>query len=411
MKQKSPFLIAITITLFGSLMFIPSCGGGDSTNEEQAPAAKKFEKITNIETLEVKPRTFKASTDIVGKAEPWKKITLSSEIGGKVEWLGIEEGDKKSKGQLLSKVNARFLYAQRQQAQASHRLNTLQEKWQRQSQSTQVALAENNYQTGMVDYKRQQQLYAEQVVSEKNRDDMASRFNSAKINLDAAQIAYQSTVELTRAQTAASAANLRVARLSYEKSLINAPLTGIIDKVYIEAGQFIGPGTPIADIMQIDHLKITAGVPERDISFIKEGQDVELSFDAYSKETFKGNLYYIGASADNANKTFPIKIKIPNSDKKLRPGMLGRISLGRESYDNQIVIPQDAVIDRVGERVVFIEQNNKAVALRVKVGGTSGKYVRILKGLKVGDKLIVVGHRDVSDQDKVNVIKRRKMVL
>ena len=400
----------MTALLLAATLALTACQSSDGNAQEAkatASASPAAAKIINVETLTLKPQPFNERIDLTGKVEPWKQAIVSSEIGGKLEWIGLVEGRVIGQGAVAARVNATLLAAQKEQAEANYNLSLTQEKWQKRTLGKQVAVAESTFGNTGANFRRQQQLFKQEVVSEQAIDDAATNFRNSELNLDLQKITRDSGVETNRIQTVVAAANAKVARANYSKAFIYSPISGYINHVDVEAGEVVNPGQALAEVMQINRVKVNAGVPERDIAAIKVGQVVNVRFDAYPNRTFSGTILFIGASADNASKTFPVKIQIENPELLLKPGMIGHLSLSKADYPNSIVVPLDAVIEQEAGRIVYVAENGKAVARPVELAQKVGSRARITQGLKAGEQLIVFGHRDVLSGDQIKITKQR----
>lgn len=407
MKALSFRLPALLLSL--SLLLTACSGSDEPTANEASPSAQSdsASKDTNVRVLQLRPTSFTRQSELTGTVEPWKTVILSAEIGGKLENFRLSEGQTVRQGQVLASVNARALSAQKNQAEANYKLSQLQEKWQKQNLSKQVDLAETGYANAASTYSRQKQLYQEQVVSAQNFDNSETSLANSKLQLELQKISRSAGLEVNQQQTRVAAASLEVARVSLSQASISSPLSGYVNRVNAENGEVVSPGMALAEIVQMNPVKLTVGVPERDIATVTLGQEVDVSFDALPNQSYKGQIIFIAAVAEQESKTFPIKIRLDNPGFKIRGGMIGRISLSQGQVSNAIVVPQDAVIDEKGGRFVFIEQDGVARKTSVTLGPRQGTEVVISSGLKAGDALITFGQRNVLDGDAINVQERR----
>ncbi|MBF2055143.1 MAG: efflux RND transporter periplasmic adaptor subunit [Candidatus Sericytochromatia bacterium] len=407
MKALSFRLPALLLSLS---LLVTACSGSDEpAASEASPSAQSdsASKETNVRVLQLRPSSFTRQSELTGTVEPWKSVTLAAEIGGKLENFRLTEGQTVRQGQVLGSVNARVLSAQKNQAEANYKLSQLQEKWQKQNLSKQVDLAETGYANAASTYSRQKQLYQEQVVSAQNFDNSETSLANSKLQLELQKISRSAGLEVNQQQTRVAAASLEVARVSLSQASISSPLSGYVNRVNAENGEVVSPGMALAEIVQMNPVKLTVGVPEREIAAVSLGQEVEVFFDALPDQRFKGQIIFIAAVAEQESKTFPIKIRLDNPGIKMRGGMIGRIALNQGRVNDAIVVPQDAVIDEKGGRFVFVEQDGIARKTSVTLGPRQGSEVVISSGLKAGDALITFGQRNVLDGDPVNVQERR----
>ena len=205
-----------------------------------------------------------------------------------------------------------------------------------------------------------------------------------------------------------ASANRRLLEARLERTVIRAPINGILESREIEVGTMVGAGTPVARIVDVDLVKITAGVPERYAADVRAGADAVVTFDVLSGEAFPGTISYVGAAVNPRNRTFPVELVLPNPGGFIKPEMVANVALVRMVYEGAIVVPQEAVVRTEDGYVVFVVEDQDGISMarnrKVELGTAQKNQVMILTGLGPGDRLIVVGQQAVADQDHVNVV-------
>lgn len=210
------------------------------------------------------------------------EVVVSSKAVGKVLAVKVDEGDMVKQGELIAAVD-------------------------HQDAGDALKNAQANYDLARSNYERIVQLFRSAMIS-------SQQFDLAKANAESA------------------AAVLSAAQTGYNNTDIKAPISGVILVRAIEPGELASLGTPIVTMTNLDELKLTVYIPEKDVGKVQLGQEVAVSVDSYPKEKFMGKVIYISDQAEFTPKTiqtkeerttqvFGIKIKIPNPDHKLKPGM------------------------------------------------------------------------------------------
>jgi membrane fusion protein, multidrug efflux system len=350
--------MAKTITNIGVSILIILFGGALTAGIiilRRAPsvAQSTAEKVTNVEVLKLVVTTINDTFTVTGSLEPWKEVLLSSEAKGKIEWLGIEEGDKVNEGDVLLKVDRasaeiRYKQAQIELAMASLELDRLAKLLEKGIGSTQS-------------------------------------YDQAKVDRDMAQ------------------ADLNTKKMELDYATVIAPFNGFVDIIEQREDEFVNVGTPLISLIQISKLKMVVGIADQDIPFFAIGDPVSVEVDAYKDRQFTGTIHRIGQRADSTTHTFETEIELDNWAGLLKPGMIARAVLIRESYPNSIAIPIFSILTDGSEKYVFVEQDGKAVETPISVLLHQGNLALIEKGLQAGDRLIVAGHRNLRDGAAVNV--------
>lgn len=403
MKVRSALVLFLLLSLS-----LNSCGKEETESAPTAEAsATEQQTTTNVRTLRLKSIPFSSSVELTGVTEPWKSVTVAAEIAGRLSSVSVQEGSFLQQGQGVARIDTQILAAQKSQAEANYKLSVLQEKWQKQTLGKQVAAAETSYENAASTFARQQNLYKQQVVSAQTFDNTKTNLSSAKIQLDLQKLSNRSGVELNQQQTLVAASNLQLAKVNLNKAYVSSPLSGYVNKVYVEAGEVINPGAPIADIVQTSLIKVVVNIPERDIGTVSLGQSVKVKINSLSNESFGGKVTFISATADTASRTFPVHVQVSNVGGKIRGGMIALVDFERSKDPAALVIEQDSVIDEKDGRYVFVVRDNKAKKVKVELGGRDGTRVVVTSGLQPGDALITFGHRNLLDGDDVNVLEER----
>ena len=232
---------------------------------------------------------------------------------------------------------------------------------------------------------------------------------AAKAQADSAQAAFEqaaaakdaSTWEKDLVQAEASLkraqASLELAQQRLEDSIIKAPISGVIAQRFLDKGDTASPTRPFVTIVDMDVVKVTAKVPEREIGGIKVGAQAIIKPDAYPGENFSGAVVNISPIIDRSTMTCDIEIEVSNPHHKLKPGMFTRVELTVLEHKGVPVIPVDALLKEGEETFVYVVNNGEALKKKVVVGISDGVKTEILSGLKAGEKLIVAGHHSLRD--------------
>lgn len=315
-------------------------------NSNQAP-------VIPVSIIDVKPAPMRDVILLPGTTEAWQDVQVSADTAGRIEWVGPREGERVNKGDLLVKIDVSALKAALDHAEA------------------QFKLAEDLYQ-------RRRRLFERKII--------------AKEELD------QSETQRTLAAT-----DYEQIKVKYEHGFPRSPISGVINYLYVDAGEFIDTGKPLADIVNIDRIKINVQVPELDIRFVRKGQTTPVKIDAFPEKELTGAVDFVAFKADPATKTFLVRTVIDNPAGDIRPGMIARVVFVRRLIPDALVAPLFALVDKGGERLVFIEKDGVAHARTVSIGVIEDDRVQITSGLSPGDHLIVKGQTEVEDGMKVSV--------
>ena len=350
MRQIS-VLLAFILVFFVVGMSLVGCERSESGVQSQN--SRNNTPVVRVSVMEVQPSPMRDVLILPGETEAWQDVRVAADMAGQVEWIGPREGDLVKKGDLMVKVDVSGLKAALDRAQAA------------------FALAEELYQ-------RRQQLYDGKLI--------------AKEDLD------RSMTERTLAL-----GNLRQAKVEYERGFTRAPIDGVVNYLFADQGEFVDRGKPLLDLVNVDKIKIHVNVPELDVRYLKTGQTTLVRVDAFADRQMTGTVDFVAYKADPATKTFLVRVLVDNQGHEIRPGMIARVAFLRRVIPDALSTPLFALVDKGGERLLFVEKDGVAHARNVSLGIIEGDRIQITKGLEVGDQLIVQGQTEVEEGMRVNV--------
>lgn len=346
LHSVSPILFLLVV-----LIIVAGCGRSEGKIEAQQNQSQS--KRVKVSVITIKPTPVKDVLVLPGETEAWQDVRLASETDGVVEWIDPKEGDAVREGQLIAQIEVSALKAALDQAEAS------------------FDLADKLYQ-------RRKLLFERKVI--------------ANEELDRSQ--NERTLTLTR---------LRRAKVEYERGFLHSPINGVVNYLHVDVGEFVERGKPVADIVNVDKIKININVPELDVRYLRPRQKTMVTVDAFPGRRLTGTIDFVAYKADPATKTFHVKVLIENPKREIRPGMIARVAFLRRVIPDALVVPLFALVDKGGERIVFVEKDGVVYARTVSIGIIEGDRVQISEGLAVGDHVIVSGQTEVEEGMQVQV--------
>lgn len=335
----------IAASLVGVL--IAGCG---AKGEEGSESSVNNEVPRNVRVVTVEPFDLNEFLTISGPARPLHGTDLNSEETGQVMRIPNDKGSVVRAGESIVVLDRRLLEAEMRSAVAGEKLSAFNEE-------------------------RTRTLFEENAVSEVEM--------------------LQATTELERSSALAD-----VAKVRYDRAATRAPFAGIVADRYVELGQFVAPGMPVARIVDPYVLKLVGAVTEREIRNISKGTSAVVRFEGVA-EPQPGTVHWVGIEADPKTGKFGVEIHIENPDLTLRPGVVARASVLKTEHEDVIAVPRDAIVDHGGAPTVFVVEEDVARQRRLSLGSDQGLMVIVEDGLRSGEKLIVRGQRQIHDGSAV----------
>lgn len=329
---------------------------------------KRRERVVPVEVFKAITEDIIYTEETTGTLLAGVDVDVRSEIDGIVQEIFFEEGDRVKKGDLLVTMD-----------DSEYRYKELENEGKVLEAKADLSLA-------LKTFDRIKNLYKEGVISGQDYD-----------------IA-EADVELKEASIKSAQAILSFAKDELNDTRIHAPITGIVSEKFIDVGEYVTEGsTDLLNLIDIDPIKLEFTVPAKYFSYVKVGQEVSVSVEAYPDEEFTGSVYYINPKIAIDTRRFRCYARIQNPDDRLSPGFFVLTKLPVATHLNAVVIPEEALLSEEGVSYCFRVEDGLAVrtvvvpGMRLKDG-----MLEIVKGLKAGDSVVVRGQYVLSGGEKVD---------
>ena len=322
-----------------------------------------------------------------------RKAAVSSKSTGRLAFLGVEEGSRLKKGEILASLENEDLAAARNQSvaqikEAEAGLNTAQ---------AELADAELQYQ-------RYKTLVEKDLVARQDFDTAVARYAKAKAGVASAQ-----------AHIKVMQAGLANAQAALEYTYIRSPFDGVVTTKYAEVGEVVAPfgaavnaRAAVVTMADLNSLMVEADVAESNLDKVRPGQPCEISLDAIPDRRFAGQVHMIVPTADRTKATVLTKVKFLEFDDRILPEMSAKVAfLSRplEAGERQarLALSKAALVTRQERTSAFVVKDNMARLTPVTVGETLGDLVEIKGGLKEGDRVVLKPPAGLGDGARVKV--------
>ena len=369
-KAVSLFLVLSAIVMFWG------CGsekGNSSTTQEEATVA--------VAVVTAVKGDISSYINATGTVCPKQEAYLTPKIGGRIERIFVDEGDRIKQGQQLIQLEQTKLIMAKNEAKAA--LSTARAEL-RMAELSQANLKRN--------LKRMEELHKQQVVDEQKYDAAKTDY----LNAEAQQ-------QLSRARVEQAKAQLAQVEQDLADSVVHAPFDGFVVEKMMNEDEMIYTMSPskVLHVTDISRVKIECDVAEAKKQYIHPGKEATIEVDARPGEPFIGTITTINPLVDSSSRTFKIKIEIDNPSFKLESGMFARIKILEQEKKGAILVPLKSVIEREGKKVLFIVENNRAQIVPVALGINDNKTIEIISGLAGGELVVSEGFYALANEAKV----------
>jgi membrane fusion protein (multidrug efflux system) len=310
---------------------------------KQAPADAKNagDRPVAVTTTVLEPRAFNDALQALGTAQARESVTITAKVSDVVTRLAFDSGQRVRAGQLLADMNSR-------------------------AQQADVAAAEAALRDAEQQLRRGGELAKAQLIAR-------GQYDTLRANRDAA------------------AASVQAKRASVADRTISAPFAGVLGLRQVSLGALVAPGTVITTLDDDSTIKLDFTLPEAALSAIAPGQAITATSDAWPGVTFDGRIADIDSRVDPETRAVRVRAELPNSDGRLRQGMLLRVQVQLPTRQ-ALVLPELAVQQEAEQSSVFrVDADGKVEQVPVKLGTRRAGLVEVVSGLKAGDRVVVEG--------------------
>ena len=291
-----------------------------------------------------------ATANLVAENE----VKVLGEAEGRVERLLVDEGHFVRKGQLLATLVS-------------------------DDQRIALAKAEIQHANAELGFERGEDLSAKELLSREDMD---------KLLLEL-EIAEQELAE---------------AKWQVQKTEIRAPFAGQISERLIQLGQHVRNGDELFQITDFDPLIARIYFPETDVIGLENGREVRLSLNADPDMQFEGRIRHVSNVVDVSTGTVKITVEVAHVPAGVRPGSFVTVGIVRETRNDVLKLPKEAVIRELRSAHVFVVQDNLAQKREVTLGLEEGDFVEALSGVDTGERVIVLGQGGLKNGSEIEIL-------
>ena len=327
-----------------TIALVSSCSGG-----KEKTTVEVVEEKPRVKLAAVSERPVEQVQEYTATVEAEVKNNIAPASPVRIDQIFVEVGDRVKKGQKLVQMDAANL--------------------------KQMKLQLENKQ---IEFNRTDELYKVGGASK-------SEWDAQKMALEVQQTAYNNLLENTT---------------------LTSPIDGVVTARNYDNGDMYSGGAPVLVVEQITPVKLMINVSEAYFTKVRKGEPVKVTLDVYGDEVFNGNVSLVYPTIDATTRTFPVEIKLPNKDQRIRPGMFARAILNFGVEDN-VVVPDLAIVKQAGsgDRYVYVYDNGKVSYNKVELGRRMGTEYELKSGVPNNSEVVIAGQSRLINGTEVDVEK------
>lgn len=336
----------VAVVLLGLLAFRIFSGNAGQENRRPVAPLVKVEKPT-LETITYTLR-------YTGNVMPTQQATIFSKVSGTLERVYVDIGAPVRRGQLLALIDTTELYQTYQQASAT-------------------------FQNAQLNFRRSKELFEQNLVAKQDLDNADAAAKIARANFEAA-----------------------ATRLGYGR--ITAPFSGYITRRFLDPGALVATtNASLFTLMDLDNLKITINVLEKDIPQVALRRQATITVDAFPGKQFTGTVTRYSQAVDLSTRTMAVEIDMSNRDHILKPGMFANVTLMVGERKGALTVPTGALMKDDQGYYLYTAAADTARRVRTRIGTEQNGRTEILGGLDTSKTVITTGQQFVKENGPVTI--------
>ncbi len=379
------FRISLTLLLGAAIGWCVSCGSNSgSTTKAQASAPT----APTVEVTKVVSKKLAITTRLPGELQAYEAVAVFPKVTAYVDSISVDRGSRVKAGQLMARLVAPEVAAQRAEAQSKL-----------QAAEAQHAEAEAKLASEQSTYERLKSASAtpgvvagnDLEIAQKAADADRARLESLRESAKAAKSALESLTEIER----------------YLQ--VRARFDGVVTERNVHPGSLVGPATsgssaamPMVRVEETARLRLVVPVPEKYATGINVGSRVEFSVPAFPSQTFAGTIARVAHSVDVKTRTMPVELDVNNADGRLSSGMFPEVLWPVRRIEQTLFVPTSAVARTTEATFVVRIRNGNSEWANVSTGEVDGKLIEVFGDVHEGDEVAVRGTDELRPGTRVN---------
>jgi membrane fusion protein (multidrug efflux system) len=366
--------IPLILVLCATLSFCASCG----TNSGSSTSAQGTASPTpTVEVAKVKSKKLSIATRLPGELQAFEAVAVFPKITAYVDSISVDRGSRVKAGQLMARLVAPEVAAQRAEAQSKL-----------QAAEAQRAEAEAKLASDQSTYERLKSASATPGVVAGNDLEIAQKAAEAD----------RARLEALRESAEAAKSALKSVTEIEGYLQVRAPFDGIVTERNVHPGSLVGPTTsssgvamPMLRVEKTARLRLVVPIPEKYATGINVGSKVEFSVPAFPSQIFAGTIARVAHSVDVKTRTMPVELDVNNSDGRLSSGMFPEVLWPVRRTEPTLFVPTSAVARTTEATFVIRVREGNTEWVNVQTGELDGKSIEVFGGLRGGDEVALRG--------------------
>ncbi|CAG7648219.1 Multidrug resistance protein MdtA [Paenibacillus solanacearum] len=380
-----------------------------ASQENTAESQVKTVKVTKVSKKKIS-EPLEQVADVVSSLQ----IDIIAKAGGDIQEILKKRGDMVEKGDIILRLDPTDVLIQKEKAQIG--LAGSQQQLTKSKQDVEdgklelkngIAKLEASLKDAEKNYSKMRNDYDQGLVEKIQLEQTETQLNNMKLDLENNRNKLQTlekTNSLAQLEQAVQSAGVSIKELdrTLENLEVKASVSGILTDLPVETGMTISGGFKVAQVQQLDPIKIKAELTEQSAAMIRGKQELTFYIPGTVEKT-KAKVNYLADVMSAQSKSYALELEVANADRKLKPGMKAQVLLSEEQDQVVVAIPTLSVVREGGDTFVFVLTGDQVEKRKVELGRLNEADQEVISGLKEGEQLVTTGQHQLKDKEKVKL--------
>ncbi len=373
----------------------------DKTNANNKKTNQIQENFKSVNVVKLKDLNSEENYVIrQGVVKGQKEIYLSPKAEGRVIKLYKDIGQRVYKGQILAKIDGKEYWSQVNVAQTGYNFAKKSVSKTKDFFANQIKQAKKGRELAKEAYEAAKKSGDREQIGK-----MKANYEMAKKAVKTAESGYELQVRMAKGNRDVALSQLSAASTVANNTNLKAPFSGIIAQVIVESGDLVSPKRPMFLLVDDSKKEVRVSLENKFLNNLNVGDSIKI--ETSNDKKLNGKVKALSPMIDTHSRKGIVKITLENNDSKdAIVGEYVKVYIPQKSEkneENEVLIPQDAVVRLYHDNFVFVLDNDKAKQVKVTLGDIIDKNIVVTSGLKGSETIIVNGQQYLNDGDSVKV--------
>lgn len=415
--RRSLIAVSAGIALIGAMLGGAYYAKTVADGRAALASVEPQERVVRVVVADVARDQIPIVVETRGFLEGLAEVRVHAEVGGEVIERPVEDGQAVQSGDLLCRIDETLYKLAVEQAEAvlhTAEADRDQARAAAEAAAASVEQAQVAQRNARIEFDRVERLHADQNAPQIEYDRAETTLHGMLAAVREAEAARRRAAQQLAggaAQVALAKARLEEARENLRRCAIRSPIAGRVDRMLVEAGEYLALAQPVGDVIRLDRMKLQTELTAADLALLGDAARATVRIDALPDRSYSAVVDHVAPRADPRTRKFRVELRLSNDDGRLLSGMFAWCRLTSERQRKLTSIPTASVVTAFGREYCRVIAPDEDGVLRARLRPVETRplpdrldVVELTEGLSAGDRVVVSAHAELRDGTAVEVV-------